>query len=358
MSKSRTFSIYLLKLGFNQNNALKPDHTLGEPIIGNNLPEGATLYVLDKNPTQPWWKSYWGVRENLQQVLKGALVFLPINDRCFALTFGHTYHQLRDDSYEYDFGLITTLNALDPDKIKSTDTLRPEKAKRERIQIPTASNLTFFDINKDESIIKKLTGAVKEEYKEFLSNVTGASNLRISSKASAHDIAALCEKIFNIYQKEDFKQTFSDIQNIIPVKDPTRIQILNEKLMDAFNVNSVDLVLSFPEILDYDQPFFVTYSGAGRTAFRYDDIYISNYRDYLVEKQITTVSLEHFKKHYVNLKDENGAVIKDFPIFKCLLFDCEVSESESGEEKFSHYHFCEGEWYRIESDYLEKSLQL
>jgi uncharacterized protein (TIGR04141 family) len=65
------------------------------------------------------------------------------------------YHQLKDESYEYDFGLRTTLNAVDPDKIKSTDIFKLENARRQRIQTPVASNLNLFDFEQDESIIKK-----------------------------------------------------------------------------------------------------------------------------------------------------------------------------------------------------------
>lgn len=345
-NKSRTFSIYLLKQGFTAENSLKEDHSLEGPISASNLPDGATLYVMDKSPNPPWWKSFWGVDQDLYQVLKGAIAFLPVDGRYFALTFGHTYHQLKDESYEYDFGLRTTLNALDPDKIKSTDILRPEKAKRERIQSPTAASLTFFDINKDESIIKKLTGLVKSEYGSLFSNITGASNLRISSKISASGISGLFRQIFEIYNKEDFKQSFPDIQNIVPVKDPTTIQQLNTQLVSSFNEKSVDLVFSIPEMIDYDQPFKVTYSGAGHSNLEFDDVYIDNYRSYLAEKEISSIGFEHLKSHKMNLKDENGNTINHFPIFKCLLFDCEMESS--------HYHLCEGEWYKIENDYIEK----
>ena len=152
--------------------------------------------------------------------MKGAIVFLPVKDRVFALTFGHTYHSLKEESYEYDFGLRTTLNVLDSEKIKSTDILQPENAKRERIQSPVGSNLTFFDFNKDESIIKRLTGAVKEEYKGILSNVTGANNLRVTSKVTSSEIVGLCEKVLDIYRKDDYKKTFPDVCNVSPIKDP------------------------------------------------------------------------------------------------------------------------------------------
>ena len=110
VSKSRSFSIYLLKQGFDASNALKDDHRLDDEVGAANLPIGATLFVLDNRPNEPWWKGYFGVQKNLNQVSKGALIFLPVKQRCFTLSFGHVYHNLKDESYEYDFGLRVTLN--------------------------------------------------------------------------------------------------------------------------------------------------------------------------------------------------------------------------------------------------------
>src|SRR5690606_34621386 len=127
------------------------------------LPENATLFVLDSAPREPWWKSYFGVTMPLNQVSKGALIFLPVGDRCFALSFGHVAHNLKDTSYEYDFGLRVTLNSLDPTKLKSTDVLDPGAARRQRTQVPVDSDLTYFDFDRDSAILKSLTGKVKDE---------------------------------------------------------------------------------------------------------------------------------------------------------------------------------------------------
>jgi len=126
MAKSRHFSIYLLKDGYNAQNTLKDGHSLGEPLTDvQNLPATARLYLSDNPPIEPWWRSYWGINRDLTQASKGAIVFLPVNNKCFVLTFGHTYHNLKNEAYEYDFGLRATLNAIDPDKIKATDIFQP-----------------------------------------------------------------------------------------------------------------------------------------------------------------------------------------------------------------------------------------
>ena len=346
MAKSRSFSIFLLKPGFTGENSLKDDHALERCENATNLPNGAVLYLYDKHPADPWWKDYWGIQQNLKQTLKGAIVFIPVADRCFAITFGHTYHNLKENSYEYDFGLRTTLNALNPQKIKSTDILQPEKAKRQRIQSPTNSDLTFFDINHDESIIKRLTGAVRDEYKDILTTITGASSLRISSKASAEEIPELCKKLLETYQLVDYKSTFPNIQSITPVKDPDIILQLNNQLLAAFNDEAIELVLTVPDILDHDTPFRIKYSGAGRSDKFYDDVYILHYRKYLNDRGQQINEIGPFKHHKLNIQNENGQTIKSYSIFKCFLFDTDLDSS--------HYHLCEGEWYYVDANYLNK----
>lgn len=93
MAKTRSFSIYLLKDGYNAGNALRDDDALDEGIEALRLPDGASLFVLDGEPRPPWWKFDFGIQIDLTQASKGALVFLPVGDRCFAVCFGHVAHK-------------------------------------------------------------------------------------------------------------------------------------------------------------------------------------------------------------------------------------------------------------------------
>src|SRR6202020_1181050 len=132
---------------------------------------------LDGKPNDPWWKSYFGVQMVLKQASKSALLFLPVDGKFFALSFGHAHHYLRDESFEYDFGLRVTLNCVDPKELKSTDTLDPGVALRRRTQLPIGSDLTYFDFDGNSAILKSLTGKVLTEHKDLFGNVSGSSNL-------------------------------------------------------------------------------------------------------------------------------------------------------------------------------------
>lgn len=347
MAKSKNFSIYLLKNGFDVRNSLKEDNQLKLlEETDTSIPDGGIMYY-GQNPTRtPWWKEYWGISQELRQTSVSAIVFLPVNNRWFALTFGASYHNLKENSYEYDFGLRTTLNTLDPEKIKSTDLLMPETAKRQRIQIPNASNLTYFDFNTDESIVKRLTGAVKEEYRGLLRNATGASSLRFATVCEASELIELCSRLLEIYLRRDYEESFPDLHNITPIKDPDLINSLENQLLIAFQEESINLTLGIPDIVDYSTNFRVKYRGGTGRSKEYEDVFIGNYREYLHERQIDVDDISYFTKHSLCILDENGNILQTFSIYKSLLFDCTHNNKT--------YHLCDGCWYEISTNFIER----
>ncbi|WP_404399917.1 TIGR04141 family sporadically distributed protein [Idiomarina seosinensis] len=347
MAKSRSFSIYLLKQGFDKTNAMCAGHGLVDKTgHAKKLPLGTFLFIADNQPKEPWWKSYWGITDNLEQVLKSAILFIQVNNRWLALTFGHAYHNLKNESYEYDFGLRTTLNAIDPDKIRATDILQPEDAKRERIQSPIASDLTFFDIDSDESILRRLTGSVRSDLQPYFSNATGANNVRVTSNVDAGKIVKLCERLLGLYKKDDFKKDFPELQNIVPVKDPSLLSRLDTALTTALKNKKKELVLSVPDLLEHDKEVKFAYSGAHGPRTTYDNVKIDDYRNFLKSRKIESPSIQQLKHHKLNVKDENDQTVKSYSIYQSLLFECEL--------KGVCYHLCEGNWFKIEKDFVNK----
>lgn len=350
MTKTRSFSIYLLKDTFNAGNALKDDTKLEAGVEATGLPEGATLHVLDNQPYSPWWAGYFGIQKPLSQASKGAIIFMQASGRSFALCFGHVSHNLKDESYEYDFGLRVTLNCVDPDKLRSTDILEPSGAKRQRTQLPTAGDLTFFDVDSDSTILKSLTGKVKNAHKDVFKNATGSSNIRISSAVDAAGLIDLCEKLLALYQEETFKTAFPDIHNISPVRDPSVITQLNGKLIGAFQAKDEALALTVPDLVDFGDGLWGSFAGA-RAGKVYDDIFLERYYEYLGEAgiDINTVDVDTLKRHELLLTNDDGRIIRDrHSIFKSLVFDTTLHGGGHS------YHLCEGNWYLVDSDYVTR----
>ena len=181
MAKSHPISIYLLKPGFASSNSLVSTGKDGvlKPVGRQNaigLPTGCRLYIADYAPKDPWWKDYLGITSKIKQQSKGAILFLSAGNRNFAITFGVVAHYLKDAAYEHDFGLFATLNAVDPQSLRSIDVLHPESARRERIQPARSGGLDAFALKFDENVVRSLTGRTGTSLKSHFSAVSGSDS--------------------------------------------------------------------------------------------------------------------------------------------------------------------------------------
>lgn len=348
MAKSRAYSIFLLKPDYDSHNAIKDPSKLTKEL-GSKLPDNATLFILNSHTSQPWWKESFGIEKSLNQILQGALVFLPCSNRIFVLSFGPGFHHLKEESYEYDFGLIATLNSVDPKKLKSTDTLDPSGARRKRTQLPIASDLTAFDIDRDISILKNLTGTAKRGLTSKFKQVTGSSSLRISSQLTPKDLISLCRLCLRLYDSKHYLKSFPDIQNIVPLRDPTQVKQLNEKLITALHSRSQEIALTIPDIIEYRDHTKVAFSGCGKSKST-DDADITNYYNYIEQQNenISSITLNNLKSHCVELLDSNENTKNSYSIYNSLIFETTL---EAGSKT---YHLADGSWYAVETSYVRK----
>ncbi|WP_158633081.1 DUF6119 family protein [Amycolatopsis sp. WAC 01376] len=352
MARSRAFSIFLLKDGFDATTALKDDNPLIESVPASNLPVGATLFVLDGPARPPWWKSYFGVQRELFQASKGALVFVPIAGRVCVLAFGHVSHNLRDESYEYDFGIKVTLNCVDPQKLKNTDTLEPGSARRQRTQHAIETELTYFDFDQDSSVLKSITGKVKDEYADVVKHATGASSLRVSTPVTSADLTDLCERMLVLYADESYMESFPDIQKIVPVRDPAHVSALNRQLQQQIRVQADNIYLAVPDMIDYghdSDSMYATFSGCGGGDLC-SDVAIEHYYDYLAANgvAVSALTVEQLKAHRLHLVNEHGDARDSHPVFKSLLFDTSLPGSDAA------FYLNEGNWYEVDRDYVNR----
>ena len=352
MTQSREFSIFLLKENYDAATAVRDDTKMIESVPATNLPPGATLLVRDGELRMPWWKSYFGVQRDLLQSSKGALIFLPVSNRVFALAFGHVAHNLRDESYEYDFGIRVTLNCVDPKKLKNTDTLEPGSARRRRTQHAVETELTYFDFDHDSAVLKSITGKVKTEYRDLLRQATGASNLRVSTKVASKDLPQLCDRLLQLYADDSYVENFPDIQKIVPVRDPGQLVRLNERLAEAVRTQDDAVLMAVPLLVDYNyhsDGVYAAFSGSGPSLL-YPDVNIEHFYHYLSSNgaSIASMTIEDLRKQRLRLVNEYGDTRDSFTVYKSLLFDTRLKGSESA------FYLNEGNWYEVDKDYVRR----
>lgn len=349
MAPSRSFSIFLLKETFDADNALEDENAL-TPCPADNLPAGTTLYILDGRRHPPWWKKYFGLGIDLMQESKGAIAFLPAEDRVFALCLGHVAHNLKDESYEYDFGIRTTLNCVDPQLLKNTDTLEPGSSRRRRTQLPVATELTYFDFDEDSAVLKSITGKVRTEHADLVKHVTGASSLRISTNVEAGKLTQLCIRLLGLYRDDSYLTTFPNIQKIAPVRDPAQLASLNEALVNDVRAQGENVRLAVPDLIDYshdNDSLYAKFSGTG-SCLLYSDVSIDRYYEYLANSGTPRdkLTIEQLKTHRLYLVNEHGVARDSHSIFKSLIYDVTLTTSGAA------YHLNEGNWYEVDRDFV------
>ncbi|MBA8816373.1 uncharacterized protein (TIGR04141 family) [Microbacterium halimionae] len=341
--------MWLLKAGFDATTSLADDHKLDGPIAASHVPQGASLYINDSSPRAPWWRDYFGISQELKQSQKAALLFVPAGNRICVVTFGNTIHNLRPDCYEYDFGLIITLNCVDPNKLRNTDTADPGAARRQRTQTAIGSDITYFDVERDTHVLRSLTGAAKSEYAEILKNVTGSAQVRFSTTRAASKLPGLCAQLVELYEKDDYKLSFPDVRNVRPVKDPTTVSALNDKLVAALQAKSDDPQLALPELIDYADAKYFRFNGDG-PADLYEDLELSAYYDYLKLKEVKRKQLTYEKlvAQRVLVLDENEQQRTSYALTRCIIFDTKL------DGRSERFHLMDGSWFALEKSYIER----
>lgn len=349
MTKSRQFSIYLLKQGFDATNSLADDHNLQEAVGATNIPADSTLFLLDAERKRPWWRAYFGVQEELWQQSKGALLFLPVGNRCFALSFGQVFHHIEDQAYEYDFGLRVTLNSLDPQEIKSADMIEPGPARRKRTQVPISTELTYLDFDGNSEIIKSLTGKVKEAHKALFNSATGSASLKIGMKITPDALAERCEALLALYECEDYRTTFPNIQNVVPVRDPIEVQRLDAFLLESIRAKDGCTTLTIPDIVDYRDNTCCMFAGPSGPSEVYPDISIEAFYNYLGDGfDLSTLTLEKIKSYRMILCDVEGVPSRSYGFYRSLVFDAAPADQSVV------YHLNEGDWYKAEKSFVAR----
>lgn len=343
---SKPFSIFLLKEGYNENNSLRENHNL-EKVSASRIPKNGTLYVLDAEPKDPWWKYYFSIGRNLQQQFKGAILFLPIENRCFALTFGHVAYHLDDNSYEYDFGLVVTLNSVDPTALKSADMIAPGLALHKRTQLPVLAELTYLDFDANSEIIKSLTGRVKSEYQNLFKSATGSVSLRVSLNAAAEELPNICSTLLDLYRSVDYRSSFPNIHNILPTKDPITISKLEDNLISSIRSKDPDVTLAIPDIVDYRDNTCCVFSGWPRRSPIYPDISLESFYDFIGE-DYKILRIDDLRCIKITLTNVDGMRSNSYNIYRSLVYDTKLP----GEDAV--YHLCDGKWYRVEQSYIQR----
>ncbi len=262
-------SLYLMKEGTLVDETISVPSKVKRYNLSDATLDGA-LFLKSKSGDTPWWIDflspisegdiYAKSSRTTSAVLALSIARKNSDSRTLCFTFGHGRHLLNRNKIERSFGLKVALNSIDPEKLRSFDTRRQNDiVVNSRIQSSTATSIETFDINTYQDILTKAVGSTDVGQVEKLGKfVRGSDGISFDVDIDPHHLAQRAHQLLDIYESEDYRQTFPFVDHIIPV-DKERALELDELLDTELNVllsenNSTFrcLYLAPPEIIDFE----------------------------------------------------------------------------------------------------------
>lgn len=275
-------------------------------------------------------------------------MFLRVRKRWFVFAFGYGRAMLDQDKVEPRFGLRVTLNAVNPDELHSIDAKRFEGAKFQiRRQAAGKTSLDVFGLDVRQDIVNAVYGRPRSDL-NLGSSLGGRDSLRISTDRKVTELPDLCGKLLEIYNSEDYKERFGWIDHLQPVRDPKKVDELNDALVRRLNSHDTERIdLAIPDMVDPDRISGFKY---GTDTLQPDlDLEALLSRLNQTRKQSQALTLDLLRKRRISyFYESDDAASGSWSVYKCL-----VAEIEEQRER-RLYVLTEGEWFEVHADLVSE----
>ncbi|MCI3908250.1 TIGR04141 family sporadically distributed protein [Pseudomonas viridiflava] len=361
MEKVRTLSIRLLREEFDIAEAFKDEYSPGTGRVQLRrsdwpLVEGGELFVGQLFTSRPSWLGFLEEQagpqpENLIASGAGGVLFLPTDDRIFAICFGHIHFALNDEAFERQFGLKVTLNSVPRDGLRTLDLATPDAVTfQKRVQASKDSDLQDFGVDVLRDLARVAGGTPSDV--SFARFAAGRDTLSITCKLTSETLADKCEQVLAVYRSDTYKQRFPWIDNMQVVRIKETLATLDGHLFEAINSlragDESELHMAPPEIVDYEEGCLLHYNGFGSSGTDFHSLSIEDYVAELNRCEFDGTIDDIRERHYIKAKAPDAEVFKEqWRVYHCFTFETNL---RADDEDRSYVLFA-GHWYSVDRNF-------
>ena len=239
---------------------LPPDGPYEEVPLKSPVPFEARAYLFRNKPTVPPWLEFFGAHCEFRDQAEifnqtNSFVFvLKSEERLFALTHGQGYLALNAALTVPGFGLRVALNAIDPEKIRSTESRNlHETATLKQLVLSRPSNLNQFEVNFNRELLYRLEGGLGRS--EIGTRIRGSASCGVATRISFSQLEEWCRSLLKV-QAQQTPPAMERADRLRRVTDPELIGRLDRLLDDALRAHGEGaeaLHLSPSNIREYNQ---------------------------------------------------------------------------------------------------------
>ncbi|TDQ17695.1 uncharacterized protein (TIGR04141 family) [Raoultella sp. BIGb0149] len=252
----------------------------------------------------------------------GAVLVVEVNNSRYLIPFGTGHHLINDNSIVKGFGLKTTLNCIEHNKIRSLDKgSHNETNLLTRSQSSKEVDIYNLKIDSEMDILTTLTGTSTED---VLGNkITGKDAFVIMPDIDLKSIPDLLNKINSIYS-QPLPEEFEWVNNIKEA-DEIEVEILDSILIDLIKAKDFnDVWLGEPEIVDWENQIGYCFEKRQRSMI-YESLSVNHICEYFDSKKIE-VSVDGLKGSTLHVLNADFESIKKWSLYRCIY--AEIKESD------------------------------
>ncbi|AON52341.1 TIGR04141 family sporadically distributed protein [Herbaspirillum seropedicae] len=323
---------------------LLTDAPVDEYPLAGDLGIDGVVYVKQSTEKRPGWGPVLDevtgrVVPGLANRSSSAVLLLRVDGDVFAFTFGYGRYLIEQSLFVQDFGLRAALNTLDENSLRSVDlhTIEDQPVQK-KSQAARDSAVGVFGIDILRDVLRAVTGVPKSGV--GLTQISGGDSMfSFSIDMEAADFPELARRAKGYYENDDYKTSFSWVDNVRKLKDDASIDALNAQLIQAISTRNPGIMVTLPEIGVWDTILGFSFT-RNKDGIR-PVIQAGDYIDTIPD--LANLTIEGLKRDRLFVHDVDGN-ITEHSVYRCIYF--EIADGDKTKIIF------DGKWYEVDAIFI------
>lgn len=347
-----TLSFFLFKDSVkNIKDCLKEDIKCNEYALNERSGIDGSVIVGETKGAFPAWENFLNslTVENIalnQNKPNKAILFCKRKGRIFAIVFGYGKSLLDLRKIDSNFGLITALNLIDEEKVRSINSATIDSLiTLTQKQTNYFTESSEFDIGDIQDIITGINGLCKNV--SIADYVNGREALTISVHMDPFKLNDKIDELYEAYTNDNYKDYFAFIDNVHFVRDRELGKVLDKELIERINDKAYKgIAIAPPSTVDWENVLGFMISGQRK---RREDA--NNYNDEIdLEEYFSecddVIDIEFLKKKELLCFNTDGSYKNVCTLYKAISVQLDYHNN--------FYVLFDGRWYEINKAFYDK----
>jgi len=311
-----------------------------------DVDENHVVFIKRLSAHAPSWAQFFAGRvdpERFGRVRAAAAVLLAkAGGRDFAIVFGTGRYLLDPQSIEQRFGLLVTLNAVDPKKVRSIDKASLDRqGMQSRIQASRDASARDFGLDIEQDLIRAVAGMPIDG--QLGETIAGLDSLHITARIMFGDLRGRLASYLKKSQEKTYQREFAWIDHVREVRDQKLDAQLGRELVKGLkSARSAQCWMAPEGIIDWNDVTYFQY-GTAQSAPRFSHLTLQKLIEHLGgPKKLSPQAIEKVRVRALRADD---SIAHEWPAWRCLQAELQF--------RGKSYLLNSGKWYQVDDDFVE-----